>query len=85
MGQMDSLVKEQEKLLEVAQDLSTYYTFLNSLNRLGMFDAAVLFENFALKVCKIWFDQDFENQNSSASNFPFVDLVSFLTSRNIIP
>lgn len=76
MGQMDSLVKEQEKLLEVAQDLSTYYTFLNSLNRLGMFDAAVLFENFALKVCTIWFDQDFENQNSSASNFPFVDLVS---------
>ena len=56
---------------------------LNSNERMGFiieymssFDAAKMFELFAIEVCNVWFGQKFSNLNDETATYPYVDLIS---------
>lgn len=56
--------------------LSAYEAKIKLANEQGLFDAAKMFELFAANMCSLWFGQPFENLNSDAANYPYVDLIS---------
>lgn len=45
-------------------------------NKQGLFDAAKMFELFALNICALWCGQPFKNLNTEVANYPYVDLIS---------
>lgn len=45
-------------------------------NKNGLFDAAKMFELFAIEVCNVWFGQKFSNLNDETATYPYVDLIS---------
>lgn len=65
-----------ERIQYIAGYLTSYRQKIEALNKNGLFDAATLYELFALKVCNLWFGQNFTNLNASKANFPYVDLIS---------
>lgn len=70
------MVSSEEKINYVTEYLTNYSSHLSALNKLGLTDAAVLFEQFAEKISTLWFDQSFHNLNVSKANYPYVDLIS---------
>ena len=60
----------------IVDSLINYKTKIEFLNKNGLFDAAKLYELFAIEICSLWFNQKFYNLNSQKANFPYVDLVS---------
>ena len=53
-------------------------------NKNGLFDAAKMFELFAVEVCNVWFGQKFSNLNVETATYPYVDLISENISEEII-
>lgn len=45
-------------------------------NKNGLFDAAKMFELFAVEVCNVRFGQKFSNLNVETATYPYVDLIS---------
>lgn len=65
-----------ERMGYIADYLTHYKHKIVALNKLGLFDTAVLYELFSTEICEIWFGQEFENLNSNRSNYPYIDLIS---------
>lgn len=53
-----------------------YENNIKTLNKLGLFNDATLFELFAIECVSLWFGQRFFNLNSTRANYPYVDLIS---------
>lgn len=70
------MMNSSERLNYIAEYLTGYENKIKTLNSRGLYDAAKMFELFALEVCKLWFGVSFKNLNKTKPNFPFVDLVS---------
>lgn len=60
----------------ITEYMSAYKLKIEMSNEKGLFDAAKMFELFALEICKLYFKQDFHNLNTTKSNFPIFDLIS---------
>ena len=60
----------------IVDNLINYKTKIEFLNKNGLFDAAKLYELFAIEICSLWFNQKFYNLNSKRANFPYIDLIS---------
>ncbi|WP_097013988.1 SMEK domain-containing protein [Anaerocolumna aminovalerica] len=56
--------------------LSAYEEKIKMANKNGLFDAAKMFELFAIEVCNLWFGQKFRNLNVETATYPYVDLIS---------
>ena len=70
------MMNSPERINFIAEYLTGYENKIKALNSRGLYDAAKMFELFALEVCKLWFGVSFKNLNETKPNFPFVDLVS---------
>lgn len=68
--------ESSERVQYIAEYLASYKAKIESLNKLGLFDTATLFEICAQKICEIWFGQHFINVNEVRATFPYVDLLS---------
>ena len=64
------------KISYITDYLSAYEAKIRLANRAGLFDEAKMFELFAVKLCELWFHQQFHNLNQDTANYPNVDLVS---------
>lgn len=64
-----------ERMDYIIDYLSSYENKIKAANKLGLFDAAKMFELFAQNVCALWFGQPFTNLNADISNYPYVDLI----------
>ena len=74
---MEAKMNESTKRIDyIVDSLINYKTKIEFLNKNGLFDAAKLYELFAIEICSLWFNQKFYNLNSQKANFPYVDLVS---------
>lgn len=73
---MDVMKNAAERIQVISDYLTGYEGKIAFLNKVGLLDAATLFELFAAEVCRLWFGQDFHNLNMGKANFPAVDLVS---------
>jgi len=56
--------------------MSSYDEKIKMANKNGLFDAAKMFELFAIEVCNVWFGQKFSNLNDETATYPYVDLIS---------
>lgn len=65
-----------ERMGYIVDYLTHYKQKIEALNKLGLFDTAVLYELFSTEICGIWFGQKFENLNSKRANYPYIDLIS---------
>ena len=65
-----------ERLNYIIDYLSLYENKIKASNKLGLFDAAKMFELFAQSVCALWFGQPFTNLNTDGPNYPYLDLIS---------
>lgn len=70
------MLDSNEKMSFIIEYMAAYKEKINMANKLGLFDAAKMFEIFAIEVCKLWFGQDFSNLNIEISTYPYVDLIS---------
>lgn len=70
------MMNSSERMNFITEYLTGYENKIKALNSRGLYDAAKMFELFALEVCKLWFGVSFKNLNETKPNFPFVDLVS---------
>ena len=52
--------ESSERVQYIAEYFASYKAKTESLNKLGLFDTATLFEIFAQKICEIWFGQQFK-------------------------
>lgn len=60
----------------ISEYISAYESKIKLLNSEGLFDAAKLFELFAIEVGSLYFGQKLENLNIEKFNYPTVDLIS---------
>lgn len=60
----------------ISEYISAYENKIKLLNSEGLFDAAKLFELFAIEVGSLYFGQKLENLNIEKFNYPTVDLIS---------
>ena len=60
----------------ISDYISAYEGKIKLLNSEGLFDAAKLFELFAIEVGSLYFGQQLKNLNIEKSNYPAVDLIS---------
>lgn len=70
------MLNSSERINFIVDYLVSYKNKIEALNRQGLFDAAKLFELFAVEVSNFWFGKKFKNLNTDVSNYPYVDLVS---------
>ena len=70
------MITGEEKIEFITDCITAYENKIKIKNKLGLFDAATMFENFAVKICRLWYKRDFINLNSFKFNFPYVDLIS---------
>lgn len=66
----------EERIHFIAEYLSAYEEKIKLLNRGGLFDAAKLFELFAIEVGSLYLDQRLCNLNIATYTYPCVDLIS---------
>lgn len=69
-------MKAAERIQYITNYIVNYENNIKTLNKLGLFNDATLFELFAIKCISLWFGQRFFNLNSSRANYPYVDLIS---------
>lgn len=65
-----------ERIEYITNYIVNYENNIKTLNKLGLFNDATLFELFAIECVSLWFGQRFFNLNSTRSNYPYVDLIS---------
>ncbi len=74
---MEELMNESNERVQFISDyIISYENKIKILNKEGLFDAAKLFELFAIKVCSLYFKQEFFNLNVNTFQYPCVDLIS---------
>lgn len=70
------MLNSNEKMSFINEYMNAYKEKINMANKYGLFDAAKMFELFAIEVCKLLFGQKFINLNTENSTYPYVDLIS---------
>ena len=70
------MLSSNEKISFITEYMNAYEKKIKIANKYGLFDAAKMFELFAIEVCKLWFEQDFTNLNKEKSTYSYVDLIS---------
>ena len=70
------MLNSNERIGYINSYLSAYENKIKMANKQGLFDAAKMFEVFALNICALWFGQPFKNLNTEVANYPYVDLIS---------
>ncbi len=68
--------ESNERVQFISDYIISYENKIKTLNKEGLFDAAKLFELFAIKVCSLYFKQPFFNLNINTFQYPCVDLIS---------
>lgn len=68
--------KSDERIQFIADYISAYEEKIKLLNINGLFDAAKLFELFAIEVGSLYFGQRLSNLNIDTYTYPCVDLIS---------
>lgn len=69
-------MKAAERIQYITNYIVNYENNIKTLNKLGLFNDATLFELFAIECISLWFGQRFFNLNSTRANYPYVDLIS---------
>jgi hypothetical protein len=70
------LKNSDERIQFIADYISAYEEKIKLLNSNGLFDAAKLFELFAIEVGSLYFGQKLSNLNIDTYTYPCVDLIS---------
>lgn len=70
------MLKSNERMNFIIEYMSSYEEKIKMANKNGLFDAAKMFELFAIEVCNVWFGQKFSNLNDETATYPYVDLIS---------
>lgn len=65
-----------DRMSFITEYISAYEQKIKLANKQGLFDAAKMFELFAIEICNLWFGQEFRNLNVTSANYPYVDLIS---------
>ena len=68
--------KSHKRIQFIADYISAYEEKIKLLNINGLFDAAKLFELFAIEVGSLYFGQRLSNLNIDTYTYPCVDLIS---------
>ncbi len=70
------MLGSSERIEYITNYIVNYENNIKTLNKLGLFNDATLFELFAIECVSLWFGQRFFNLNSIRANYPYVDLIS---------
>ena len=70
------MLNSNERMGFIIEYMSSYDEKIRMANKNGLFDAAKMFELFAIEVCNVWFGQKFSNLNDETATYPYVDLIS---------
>lgn len=70
------MLNSNERISFIIEYMSAYQEKIKMANKNGLFDAAKMFELFAIEVCNLWFGQKFSNLNVETATYPYVDLIS---------
>ena len=70
------MIDSDKRIQYIIEYLSRYICKIDMSKKAGLFDNSVLFELFAIEVCKLWFNKGFRNLNINNSSYPIADLVS---------
>lgn len=70
------MLNSNERMGFIIEYMSSYDEKIKMANKNGLFDAAKMFELFAIEVCNVWFGQKFSNLNDETATYPCVDLIS---------
>ena len=70
------MLNSNERMGFIIEYMSSYDEKIKMANKNGLFDAAKMFELFAIEVCNVWFGQKFSNRNDETATYPYVDLIS---------
>lgn len=70
------MLNSNERMGFIIEYMSSYDGKIKMANKNGLFDAAKMFELFAIEVCNVWFGQKFSNLNDETATYPYVDLIS---------
>ena len=70
------MLNSNERMGFIIEYMSSYDEKIKMANKNGLFDAAKMFELFAIEVCNVWFGQKFSNLNDETATYPNVDLIS---------
>lgn len=70
------MLNSNERMGFIIEYMSSYDEKIKMANKNGLFDAAKMFELFAIEVCNVWFGQKFSNLNNETATYPYVDLIS---------
>lgn len=72
------MLNSNDRMDFIIEYMSAYKEKVNMANKNGLFDAAKMFELFAIEVCNIWFGQKFSNLNVETATYPYVDLIQII-------
>lgn len=70
------MLNSEIRINYISEYISSYESKIKLLNSEGLFDAAKLFELFAVEVGSLYFGQRLKNLNLEKFNYPTVDLIS---------
>ncbi len=70
------MLHSNERMDLIIEYMASYEEKIKMANKNGLFDAAKMFELFAIEVCNVWFGQKFSNLNVETATYPYVDLIS---------
>ncbi len=70
------MLNSNERMGFIIEYMSSYDEKIKMANKNGLFDAAKMFELFAIEVCNVWFGQKFSSLNDETATYPYVDLIS---------
>lgn len=70
------MLHSNERMDIITEYMTSYEEKIKMANKNGLFDAAKMFELFAVEVCNVWFGQKFSNLNVETATYPYVDLIS---------
>ena len=70
------MLNSNERMGFIIEYMYSYDEKIKMANKNGLFDAAKMFELFAIEVCNVWFGQKFSNLNDETATYPYVDLIS---------
>ena len=70
------MLNSNERMGFIIEYMSSYDEKIKMANKNGLFDAAKMFELFAIEVCNVWFGQKSSNLNDETATYPYVDLIS---------
>ena len=70
------MLHSNERMDLITEYMTSYEEKIKMANKNGLFDAAKMFELFAVEVCNVWFGQKFSNLNVETATYPYIDLIS---------